>query len=152
MPLYNVTITQETTMVVVADDEQHAAYVAIDHAHQAFEESDDQPHAHVTGEITAEANLRNGWKVIDVPYGEHGDTRIGELLQVVGDRKATEREGTGRDWSHVIPSPRTGEEIGPDDDREAAETWNRGWNACVETVRFNLSKIPAKDGSNGGAA
>ena len=54
-----------------------------------------------------------------------------------------ESESIGSALNGIVPPPRTGKEIDPDD-RDVAETWNRGWNACVESIRFELNKLGVK--------
>lgn len=81
MPLYNVTVTLETKIVVVADDEDHAWQVASDEARDAIDNDRPAPDVSVRGEVTSEKHLRDGWDAECVPYGGDGNTRIGALLQ-----------------------------------------------------------------------
>ena len=79
--IYNVTVTYEATMVVIAEDADHAFEVAYENAKSGIEDSGEGPSVHVTGEITAEKHLRDGWDVECVPYGGDGNTRIGDYLK-----------------------------------------------------------------------
>lgn len=80
MPLYNVTVTLETKIVVVAEDEDHAWQVARDEAREAIDNDRPDPDVSVRGEVTSEKHLRDGWDGECVPYGGDGNTRIGALL------------------------------------------------------------------------
>lgn len=80
MPLYNVTVTLETKIVVVADDEDHAWQVARNEAREAIDNDRPDPDVHVRGEITSEKHLRDGWDGQCVPYGGDRNTRISALL------------------------------------------------------------------------
>jgi len=80
MTIYNVTLTLETTVVVVADDPEHAIDVARDNARRAIEDAPDGPEFDVSGEVTSERNLRDGWDGDCIPYGGDGNTRIKDLL------------------------------------------------------------------------
>lgn len=81
MPLYRALITMTTHVVVIADDEEQARFVAKDNAKQAFSDDlDCPPEVSVFGEVTNVTQLRDGWDGACVPYGGDGNTRIGELL------------------------------------------------------------------------
>lgn len=83
MPLFNVDVTFRTTMVVEAGSEDDAYWEAKSQARSAL--SDDMncgPEAHVTGEITTQSDLRNGWDADCIPYGGDGNTRIGAILSL----------------------------------------------------------------------
>jgi hypothetical protein len=80
MPIYNVLATIETTMVVVADDEDHAWEVAQDHAMEAFDDADEPHQTYVTGEVKSVSQLRGGWNGACIPYGGDRNTRLRELL------------------------------------------------------------------------
>lgn len=80
MPIYNVQVTFETTMVVVADDEDDARAVARTNALSAIEDADECPGVDVRGEVTREQHLRDGWDGDCVPYGGDRNTRLRDLL------------------------------------------------------------------------
>jgi len=80
MPIYNVRVTYETTLVVIAGDEDEAHAVAIDNAMQALKDEGTYPDADVRGEVTSEKHLRDGWDVECVPYGGAGNARLRDLL------------------------------------------------------------------------
>ena len=80
MPLYNVDVPLKCTMVVLADDEDHAKDVALYNHRDGFKDSDAVPIPHVTGEVTQERHLREGWDGQCLPYGGDGNTRISTLL------------------------------------------------------------------------
>jgi hypothetical protein len=80
MPIFNVTATMETTLVVIADDENHAWEVAQEHTRRAFDDADEPALTSVIGEVRNEEHLRNGWDGNCVPYGGDGNTRLKELL------------------------------------------------------------------------
>ena len=80
MPLYNVTVSLETTMVVFADDEGHAYWVAKENTREAIDNDRPDPDVRVRGEVTRERHLRDGWDGQCVPYGGDGHTRISALL------------------------------------------------------------------------
>lgn len=80
MPIYNVEVTMETTMVVVADDEDHARQVAAENARDAFDCDRPEPDVRVRGEVTSEKHLRNGWDGDCLPYGGDGETRLRDLV------------------------------------------------------------------------
>lgn len=80
MPLYNVKVTIETTMVVVADDEDHAHQVAEENIREAIDYEMPTPYISVTGDVTSARHLRDGWTEQCVPYGGDGNTQITQLL------------------------------------------------------------------------
>ena len=80
MPLYNVEVTLKCTMVVQADDEEHARDVSGDNWKAALSDCDARPSQNVTGEVTKEKHLRDGWDGQCLPYGGDGSTRLSELL------------------------------------------------------------------------
>lgn len=80
MKIYNVLVTFETTMVVIADDEDEAYVVAVENARQAIDDADERPTANVRGEVTHERHLRDGWDAQCVPYGGDGNTRLCQYL------------------------------------------------------------------------
>ena len=80
MPIYNVKVTIETTMVIVADDEDHAYDIARDEAREAINDNRPDPNIDVRGEVTSIQHLRDGWDGNCVPYGGDGNTRLSELL------------------------------------------------------------------------
>lgn len=80
MPIYNVRMTFETTMVVVADDENHALEVAKENTQRAIDDTSDRPKFDVRGEVTMEGHLRDEWDGWCVPYGGDGNTRLRKLL------------------------------------------------------------------------
>ena len=86
MPLYNVSVAINFTMVVQADDESHA----FDVADNSYKEDmvDNDPHAviAVTGGVIRAEDLRDGWDAECIPYGGDRNTRIGELLKAQGER------------------------------------------------------------------
>lgn len=80
MPLYNVTVTVTTTVVVQADDEEHASQVGQENAMDAIETDRPDPEVSVRGKVTSESHLRDGWDGNCLPYGGDGSTSIKELL------------------------------------------------------------------------
>lgn len=80
MPLYNVTVSLETKIVVFADDEDHAYQIAQENSRDAIDNDRPYPDVSVRGEITNEKHLRDGWDVDCIPYGLDGNTRIKQLL------------------------------------------------------------------------
>lgn len=80
MPLYNVTLTLETEIIVVADDEDHAYQIALENARDAINNDSPNPNVSVRGEVTNEKHLRDGWDARCVPYGGDGNTMISALL------------------------------------------------------------------------
>ena len=80
MPLYNVKVTMETLIVVVADDEDHARQVAREEARDAFYNERLEPKIDVRGEVCRDKDLRDGWTEQCVPYGGDGNTQIVQLL------------------------------------------------------------------------
>lgn len=80
MPIYNVKVTFETTMVVVADDEDDARHVARSNALTAIQDADESPTVDVRNEVTSAKNLRDGWDGDCIPYGGDRNTRLRELL------------------------------------------------------------------------
>lgn len=80
MPLYNVTVTLSTTMVVLADDEDHAYQVAEENTRDAIDNDRPDPFVNVRGEVTSERHLRDGWNAQCLPYGGDGSTRLHDLL------------------------------------------------------------------------
>ena len=70
----------ETTMVVVADDDDHAYEVAQENYKEAFSDSGESPSIAVEGEVSNVSQLRDGWDSRCVPYGGDGNARLGELL------------------------------------------------------------------------
>lgn len=80
MPIFNVTVTMETTLVVIAEDENHAWEVARENARRDFDDADEAPQIHVTGEVKSAEHLRDGWNGDCVPYGGDGNTRLRDLL------------------------------------------------------------------------
>lgn len=84
MPIYNVTASVTTTMIVVADDEDHAWEVAQNHAEQAFDDANEPYQTHVIGEVKSVSQLHGGWDGECVPYGGDRNTRLRELL---GEKK-----------------------------------------------------------------
>lgn len=80
MPIYNVKVTFETTMVVMADDDDDARSVARRDAFNALHDADEYPDVDVRGEVTSEKHLRDGWDDDCVPYGGDRNKRLRELL------------------------------------------------------------------------
>ena len=80
MPLYNVDVALKCTMVVQAEDEDHAQDVACDNYREALNDCDARPSLHVTGDVTQERHLRDGWDGQCIPYGGEGNTKISALL------------------------------------------------------------------------
>lgn len=80
MPIYNVTATTTTTMVVIAESEAEARLVAADNVKQAYEDACEPAQLSVTGEVTHERHLRDGWDADCVPYGGDRNTRLRDLL------------------------------------------------------------------------
>lgn len=80
MPIYNVNVTLETTIVVVADDEDHAYQVARDNTRDAIENDRPEPGINIRGEVTSEKHLRDGWDSECLPYGGNGSTRLKAML------------------------------------------------------------------------
>ncbi len=78
MPLYNVEVKISMTLVVQAEDENHAREVAEDHWKDSLSDNTPEPRTQVTGEVTHTRNLRDGWCVDCVPYG--GKSRIRDVL------------------------------------------------------------------------
>ena len=84
MPLYNVTVTLETLIVVVADDIDHAYKIANENTRDAIDNERPDPDVNVRGEVTSERHLHGGWDGMCVPYGGDGNTRISALLHNPG--------------------------------------------------------------------
>ncbi len=80
MPLYNVTVKLETTIVVFADDEDHAYQVTREITREAIDNDRPDPDISVRGEVTSEKHLRDGWDGDCLPYGGDGETRLRDLL------------------------------------------------------------------------
>ena len=80
MPLYNVTVRLETTIVVLADDEEHAYQVAQENTREAIDNDRPDPNVNVRGEVTRERHLREGWDTNCLPYGGDGSTRLSAYL------------------------------------------------------------------------
>jgi hypothetical protein len=80
VPIYNVTVTFETTMVVIAEDGDDAKNVARSHALSAVQDADEAPVVDVRGEVTKEEHLRDGWDLDSYPYGGEGHYRLRNLL------------------------------------------------------------------------
>ena len=80
MTIYNVRVTFETTMVVIAGDEDEAYAVAVENAKRALDDEGTAPDADVRGEVTSEKHLRDGWDDNCIPYGGDGNTRLRALL------------------------------------------------------------------------
>ena len=80
MPLYNVEVSVRCTMVVQADDAEHAFDVARNDWREGVSDSDASPTVIVTGDVRSEAHLREGWDGMCLPYGGDGNTRIKDLL------------------------------------------------------------------------
>ena len=78
MPLYNVQVTLTMTMVVKAEDDDHARNVAEDHWKESISDSSPEPRFDVRGEVVKASDLRDGWCVNCHPYG--GAEAIRELL------------------------------------------------------------------------
>ena len=81
MPIYNVQVVFRTTMVVEAEDEDDAEYVASRNALNDLHENGVDPSVSVRGEITRISQLRDGWDGACVPYGGDGNTRLSDLLK-----------------------------------------------------------------------
>ena len=101
MPIFNVIATMQTSMVVVADDEDHAWQVAQEHAKEAFDDANEPFQTHVTGEVRKIEHLRSGWDGDCVPYGGDENARLRDLL--VPNAKVT-----GSPALSVSPSGLTG--------------------------------------------
>lgn len=80
MPLYNVELTINCTMVVQAEDAGDAHDIAYDNWKDGLSDADPSPQLQVTGEVTHEKHLRDGWDGMCLPYGGDGKTRISSLL------------------------------------------------------------------------
>ena len=91
MTIYNVRVTFETTMVVIAGDEDEAYAVAVENAKRALDDEGTFPDADVRGEVTSEKHLRDGWDENCVPYGGDGNTRLRDLFPPNAGGNATER-------------------------------------------------------------
>jgi len=89
MPIFNVIATMQTSMVVIADDEDHAWEVAQEHAQEAFDDANAPYQTHVTGEVKKVEHLRSGWDGDCIPYGGDENTRLRDLLtpnvEIAGD-------------------------------------------------------------------
>lgn len=81
MPIYNVQVVFRTTMVVDAEDEADAEYVASRNARNDLYNNGVEPSVSVRGEITRVTQLRDGWDGECVPYGGNGNTRLCDLLK-----------------------------------------------------------------------
>jgi hypothetical protein len=81
MPLYNVELALKCTMVVQAEDCDDARDIAYANWKEAIDDADARPMIHVTGDVTQERHLRDGWDGQCVPYGGDGNTRISTLLK-----------------------------------------------------------------------
>ena len=82
LKLFNVLITKETTLVVLAEDKDHAWEVAQTNVERSFTDSDCVADVFVSGEVRGSKDLRDGWNGDCVPYGGDGNTRIASLLPV----------------------------------------------------------------------
>lgn len=81
MPLYNVSVSVQTTMVVVADDISHARQVAQAEYRQAFDDDGyGKVEIDVTGAVNSAQDLRDGWDARCLPYGGDGNARLKDLL------------------------------------------------------------------------
>ena len=81
MPLYNVSVSVHTTMVVVANDINHARQVAQVEYRQAFDDDGyGRVKIEVTGAVNSAQDLRDGWNVRCLPYGGDGNARLKDLL------------------------------------------------------------------------
>ena len=80
MTIYNVRVTFETTMVVIAGDEDEACVIAVKNAKRAIDDDGTDPDADVLGEVVSKKHLRDGWDENCVPYGGDGNTRLRDLL------------------------------------------------------------------------
>lgn len=75
MKLFNVQV--EAVMVVQADNETHAYEVARRHVGEL---EGDEMSVFVEGEIKTVKDLKDGWDEICIPFGDDGESRIGDLL------------------------------------------------------------------------
>ncbi len=80
MPLYNVEMTLVCTIVVQAESEEEARDVGRSNWKDGMWDCDPQPELLVTGEVTDEIHLRDGWCAQCHPYG--GDQTIAEILKI----------------------------------------------------------------------
>ena len=78
MSLYNVEVKVTMTMVVQAEDDDHAIDVAEANWIDGLSDNAPEPQFNVRGEVTKASDLRDGWCVNCQPYG--GKTVIRELL------------------------------------------------------------------------
>ena len=93
MQLYNVELTLKCTMVVQAEDCDDARDVAYANWKEAIDDADARPMLHVTGDVTQERHLRDGWDGQCLPYGGDGNTRINALLPHNADVTGLAPEG-----------------------------------------------------------
>lgn len=80
MPLYNVDVTLDFTMVVQANDETKALATAYGEWRDAMDDGDEVPTLIFAGEIASEKHLRDGWDAMCLPYGGDGITNLRDLL------------------------------------------------------------------------
>lgn len=80
MPLYNVEMTLICTMVVQAESEEEAWCVGRENWRDEVLNNDHVPELLVTGEVTDEIHLCEGWESDCLPYG--GDQSIAEILKI----------------------------------------------------------------------
>jgi hypothetical protein len=80
MPIFNVKVILETTIVVFADNEDHAYDVAYETAIEVIDTERPDPCVCVTGEVMSVHHLRDAWDEDCIPYGGDGNTRLRDIL------------------------------------------------------------------------
>jgi len=75
--LYRVSV--EFEMVVEAENEMDAHFIAVEHAAECV--SDSSPETAVYGVVKHAVELPDGWDEMCLPYGGDGEKRIGQILQ-----------------------------------------------------------------------
>lgn len=81
MPLFNVDVSVNYTMVVEAEDGLDAVEVAHSYWKDAMDETSPFTVMHVTGEVITEQDLKGDWNSDCVAYGSEGMTRIEDILK-----------------------------------------------------------------------
>lgn len=80
MPIFNVDIDVSLSIVVEAEDEDHAWDIALDDHRDALRELEPNLQICVMGEARKLSQLKPGWDGDCIPYGGDGNTRLKDLL------------------------------------------------------------------------
>lgn len=81
MQLYNATGYVKVSMVVLADDEEHALDVAFEYFKDAMRDENSSPEIQITGLVEKASHLKDGWDDVCLPYGGNGSSRIRDYLE-----------------------------------------------------------------------